>query len=166
MTDDPKHLVRTAGLTRDDAVHIRHPFNSNSEVFLYRLGDRVGMQRAHLSLARVPPGRESFVLHSHGVQEEFLFILEGEGLAQIGDQHIHVGQGDYMGFPTDGTPHHLTNTGETDLVYLMGGERTSFEVSRFPTLGKIAVMTLDGMRFFDEDAADQRPFTEWLVKKS
>lgn len=164
MSDEPKHLVRTAELGDGDAVHIRHPFNPNSEVFLYRLGDRVGMQRAHLSLARVPPGRESFVPHSHGVQEEFLFILEGEGLAQIGDHHVRVGRGDYLGFPTDGTPHHLTNVGDTDLVYLMGGERTSFEISRFPTLGKIAVMTPEGVRFFDEDAADQRSFTEWLAK--
>jgi uncharacterized cupin superfamily protein len=68
------------------------------------------MQRAVLSLARVPPGKESFILHAHEHDEEFVFILEGEGTAQIGDAKVAVGPGDFMGFPIDGTPHHLVNT--------------------------------------------------------
>ena len=87
---DPKHLVRTGDLRDADFTRIRHPLNPRSEVRMHRLGDRVGMQRAHLSLARVPPGRESFLPHAHGNQEEFLFILEGRGLALLGDAEVEV----------------------------------------------------------------------------
>jgi uncharacterized cupin superfamily protein len=163
MTEAPKHLVRTRDLSADDAVHVRHPFNPNSEVYVHRLGDMVGMKRAHLSLARVPPGRESFVAHAHSLQEEFLYILEGSGIAEIGAHRVPVGPGDYLGFPIDGTPHHLHNVGDSDLVYLMGGERTEVEVAYFPTLGKIAVAHGPDTSFFDQDAAEHREFREWIV---
>jgi len=163
MADDPKHLVRTAALPPEEGVRVRHPLNPNSEVLLHRLGDRAGMQRVHLSLARVPPGRESFVPHAHAVQEEFLFILEGEGIAQIGDRRGRVGPGDYMGFPTDGTAHHLTNTGSSDLVYLMGGERTAVEVSHFPTLGRTAVMRDGEVVFFPDEAAQTFTMRDWIA---
>jgi uncharacterized cupin superfamily protein len=162
---DPKHLVRTRDLRDADLTLIRHPLNPQSEIRMHRLGERVGMQRAHLSLARVPPGRESFLPHAHGNQEEFVFILEGRGLALLGDAEIEVGPGDYMGFPTDGTVHHLRNVGETDLVYLMGGERTEVEVSRFPSIGKVGLFQRGEVSFFDEGSATVMPASAWRAKE-
>lgn len=164
MADDIKNLVRAYELAFEDAAHIRHPLNPNSEVYVQRLSDRVGMKRAQLSLARVPPGKESFVPHGHLIQEEFLFILDGHGLAQIGGQDVAVGPGDYLGFPTDGTTHHLINIGETDLVYLMGGERSQVEVSHFSTLGKFAVMIGDRVNLFDEKDATELHARAWLAE--
>ena len=164
MADEPRHLVRTGTLTPDDAVRIRHPLNPNSDVRMLPLSDRVGMARVQLSLARVPPGRESFIPHAHSVQEEFLFILEGRGTAQIGDVMVEVGPGDYMGFPTDGVIHHLTNTGDVDLVYLMGGERTATEVSVFPAIGKMLTVADGQVRVFDTEAALHLTREDFLVK--
>jgi uncharacterized cupin superfamily protein len=163
LTEDPKHLVRTRHLRPENAVHVRHPLNPNSEVFVHHLSDRVGMMRAHLSLARVPPGKESFILHSHSLQEEFLFILDGDGLATIGDQQVPVGAGDYLGFPTDGTAHHLVNVGERDLVYLMGGERTAVEVGHFPSLGKVAVSQAGVVQLFDQATAQDLSARAWIA---
>jgi uncharacterized cupin superfamily protein len=162
---DPKHLVRTRQLADADYTLVRHPLNPNSEIHVVRLGDRVGMQRAHLSIARLPPGKESFLPHAHKAQEEFLFVLEGRGRALIGDAEIEVGPGDYMGFPTDGTVHHLRNIGETDLVYLMGGERTALEVSRFPSIGKVAVFDRGHVSFFDEASATVLSTERWRPEK-
>ena len=162
---DPKHLIRTKELTDTDYTLIRHPLNPASEVRFSRLGDRVGMQRAHLSIARLPPGKESFLPHAHSVQEEFVFILEGQGTALIGDTEVEVGPGDYMGFPTDGTVHHLRNVGETDLVYLMGGERTGTEVARFPSVGKVAVDNGSNVSFFDEASAMVLSHERWLPNR-
>jgi uncharacterized cupin superfamily protein len=163
LTEDPKHLVPTRHLRPENAVHVRHPLNPNSKVFVHRLSDRVGMLRAHLSLARVPPGKESFILHSHSLQEEFLFILDGDGLATIGDQQVPVGAGDYLGFPTDGTAHHLVNVGERDLVYLMGGERTAVEVGHFPSLGKVAVSQAGVVQLFDQATAQDLSARAWIA---
>ena len=165
MTKTPKHLIRTGTLDPADAMRIKHPLNPNSEVFMHRLGDRVGMQRVHLSFARVPPGKESFIPHAHSVQEEFLFILEGRGTADIDGERFAVGPGDYLGFPTDGAVHHLINDGTEDLIYLMGGERSKVEVARFPSIGKIGVINESGVRLFDESAVDLLPFSAWVADR-
>jgi uncharacterized cupin superfamily protein len=162
---DPKHLVRTKQLAGTDYALVRHPLNPDSEIYVVRLGDRVGMQRAHLSIARLSPGKQSFLPHAHQVQEEFLFVLEGRGMALIGDAEFEVGPGDYMGFPTDGTVHHLRNVGVTDLVYLMGGERTALEVSRFPSIGKVAVFDRGRVSFFNEASAMVLSTEQWRPKK-
>lgn len=165
MNDQPKHLVRADDLRETEAVLIRHPKNPNSEVHIQPLSDRVGMKRAHLSVARVPPGKESYIPHAHGTQEEFLFILEGEGLAQIGDEKVRVGPGDYMGFPIDGTVHHLTNVGSKDLVYLQGGERHDLEIGFFPTIGKVSMFRGDGVvTLFDDATSEKIPMSAWFPK--
>ena len=152
--DDPKYIVRTWALADDDGFLFRHPKNPNSEFTMWRLGDRVGMQRVPLNLIRIPPGKENFLPHAHAVQEEYVFVLEGDCTMQIGDQEVAVGPGDYIGFPTDGTVHHLVNTGSNDLLYLTGGERTDVEVARFPTLGQVGVVTQEGVQYFDEASSE------------
>jgi uncharacterized cupin superfamily protein len=81
---------------------------------------------------RVPPGKESFVYHSHQHEEEFLYILSGRGIAEIGDEEYEVGPGDFMGFATPSVGHHLRNPFGEELVYLMGGEHRHAEVADFP----------------------------------
>lgn len=166
MTDTSPYLVRTRDLGAAEAVRIRHPLNPKSEVSLQRLGERTGMSRVVVTLARVPPGKESFIPHAHLRDEEFLYILEGEGTALIGDAELPVGPGDFMGFPSDGTPHHLKNTGSGDLVYLMGGERSPVEVARFPTVGKVGVFNMaeGSARFFDEAAGERMALADFLAK--
>ena len=165
MSDIPKHLVRTRDLDPAEAVRIRHPFNPASEVYLQRLAERTGMGRVIVTLARVPPGKESFILHAHLLHEEFLYILEGQGTGIIGEAEVAVGPGDFMGFPIDGTPHTLRNTGTTDLVYLMGGERGPLEVARFPTVGKTMVFSLaDGIRALDDAGARQLTFDDFAAQ--
>ena len=161
MPDDPKHLVRTSALKAEDATRLRHPLNPKSEVHLHSLGDRVGMQRCQLKLARLPPGKESFLPHAHALEEEFIYILEGEGRALIGEVEVAVGPGDYMGFPTDGVVHHLRNDGPADLVYLVGGERLAMDVSRFPTIGKRGVFDGKSATFYDEASGQTLPFSAW-----
>ncbi len=136
MADDPRHLVRAGGDREAFTRCFKHPHNPNAEIHMTPLSEAAGLTRAHLWLSRVPPGRESFVYHCHNAQEEYVYILSGRGTAEIGDQRYEVGPGDFMGFPTDGVGHHLINSGDEDLVYLMGGERTPLEIGNFPRLDK------------------------------
>jgi len=150
-----KYVIRTASLKAKEVLSFTHPLNPNSEIAFVPLSDRVGMQRAQLGLGRIVPGRESFIPHSHTAQEEFVFIMEGEGVMEIDGERVPVGKGDYVGFPIDGAVHQLYNTGDVDLVYLMGGERTPTDMTYFPTLKKIGVWAEGTMRYIDEDAALQ-----------
>ena len=67
-----------------------------------------------------------------------------------------VGPGDFMGFPTPSVAHHLRNTGEEDLVYLMGGESRDAEVATFPKLGKKMVRVGGEVEIYD--VADAKGF--------
>lgn len=167
MTDEKSksgrdYLVRSD--ERGDETRVCHPLNPDSELYWTPLSDRVGMERAQLHLARLAPGKESFLPHAHMAQEEFVFILEGNGEAEIGGQRLAVGPGDYMGFPTDGTTHSLRNTGEEDLVYLMGGERGGLEVAFFPTRGKVMIAQSDCVYLVDEAALEKKTLEEWMAE--
>src|SRR4051794_41867781 len=121
MSDTPKHLVRPSDLDPAEAVRIRHPFNPNSDVTLQRLAERTGMGRGIVTLARVPPGKESFVLHAHLLHEEFIYVLEGQGTAGIGGAAGAGGPGRPRGFsprrPAPPPPHN----GGTGPRFPMGG---------------------------------------------
>lgn len=163
MSTEPKHLVRTRDLDDAHVLHVAHPFNPRSHVWLTRLSDHAGLTRVGVSLARVPPGKESFIPHAHLVQEEWVYVLEGRGRALVGEQELEVGPGDFLGFPTDGTVHHLTNVGDVDLVFLQGGERRDYDLARFPTLGALSFPLGEGMAFVDEATAKAVPFSAWEV---
>lgn len=170
MSQPPKGRAPVPLLTRRQIsdlaeAHIRHPFNSKSDVYLKRLSHAAGLTRFALSLARVPPGKESFVFHSHERDEEFVYILSGRGRAEIGDDVFEVGPGDFMGFPAPGGPaHNLLNPYDEDLVYLMGGESSGFDMGHFPRLGRHIVFGPSGIHAVDDAALKQMTLDQFIVK--
>jgi uncharacterized cupin superfamily protein len=163
MNDATKYLVRAVDRRPEDGIRIRHPFNAASEVHMMRLSDRTGLARQGVSLARVPPGKESFVLHAHTLQEEWVYVLDGHGHVQFGTTEIAIAPGDFIGFPTDGVPHVIRNTSAADLLYLQGGERREGDRGIFPTLGKVGYQHDDAhMALIDADAIQVLPFTAWF----
>ena len=160
MSEKPeaKPLQTAAEIAGSDEMRIRHPWNPNSEVYLKHLAHRAGLRRVALTLARVPPGRESFIYHSHEHEEEFLYILSGRGRAEIDGNSFEVGPGDFMGFTAPGVAHHLLNPYEEDLVYLMGGERSNLDIGHFPRVGRHIVFGPSGI--FAVDDASLRPMQD------
>ena len=158
----PKPYLSAAAIAAAPEVHIRHPLNPASDVYLRALGRAAGLQRTALTLARVPPGRESFIYHSHERDEEFLFILSGCGRAEIDGETIEVGPGDFMGFPTPSVAHHLSNPYEVDLIYLMGGEHSSFDIGNFPRVGKRVIFDGERIQMLEEKDLKPMSFEQWL----
>ena len=161
---DPKPLWTADEIAAAPEVNVRHPWNENSDVHIRPLSAGAGLSRVVLSLARVPPGKESFVYHSHERDEEFLFILSGRGRAEIGDETFEVGPGDFMGFTAPGVAHHLTNPYEEDLVYLMGGERSGLDIGHFPRLGRRIIYAKTGIRAVDGDTLRPMALEDFIVK--
>ena len=164
QTGSGRPLIKAAELARSAEVEIRHPFNPNSEVHLKRLGQPTGLQRLSLSIGRVPPGKESFVYHAHERDEEFLFILSGRGLAEIGEETVEVGRGDFMGFPAPSVGHHLKNPFTEDLIYLMGGEKSGFDIGRYPRIGKQIIFARGTITCIDEKNMTPMRFEQWLPR--
>src|SRR6185436_2389788 len=137
----------------EEGFRFRHPLNPNSGAEFFRLSRPSGLQRSHVNLLRVPPGKEAFMLHRHTLQEEWSYIVEGEGTAQIGEEKIKVTAGDFIAFPLNGKAHNIVNTGTRDLVYLTGGEDTPHEIGHFPSVNKMIVFGPDGVDLIDTSAA-------------
>lgn len=156
----PPQLVRAADRSALPESAFSHPLNAKSEVHMRSLSDATGLQRLGVHVMRVPPGKESFAYHAHHTEEEFIYVLEGRGIAEIGDKEFEVGPGDFFGFPTPSVGHHLRNPFEQDLVYISGGERNAAEIADFPRVGKRLVrvgMSVSIHRIDDAEAFGEFP---------
>ena len=69
-----------------------------------------------LAEARLPAGA-STAPHHHVLTEEIYYVLEGQGLMQVGEQTGQVGVGDAVAIPP-GAVHQVTNTGPGELKFL------------------------------------------------
>ena len=145
-----KSLIRAAEVEALPSFTFRHPLNPNSEIQLSSLSMLAGLQRIGLHIGRVPPGKESFVYHFHHFEEEFICILSGRGVAEIGEERHEVGPGDWMLFTAPSEGHHLSNPFSEELVYLMGGENRPVEIGEFPRHGKRAVFEKGVMGYIVE----------------
>ncbi|BAU15700.1 cupin domain protein (plasmid) [Leptolyngbya sp. NIES-3755] len=61
-----------------------------------------------------------------------------------------------MGFPTPSVAHHLRNTGNKDLVYLVGGENLEIEIADFPHLKKRMLRREETVEIYN--FSDAKPF--------
>ena len=146
------NIVRAA----DAAAHAQefsHPWNPHSLVRGTQLARSVGLKRTGVNIITVPAGKESFVYHSHRFEEEWIYVLSGNGVALIDGQEYAVGPGDFMGFPAPSVAHNMRNPGPGDLVYLSGGENREFEVAEYPTLHRRAVRMGQQVDIYDDGDA-------------
>jgi uncharacterized cupin superfamily protein len=156
MSQAPRSLL-TAEEIREAARVFSHPWNERSRVIGTHLSALTGLQRAGVSLVRIPAGRESFCYHRHHREEEWVYVLAGYGTAEIGESEHAIGPGDFLAFPAGGEAHHLRNTGSEDLVYLMGGENHEHEIADFPRQGKRMVRLGESIEIFDLEDAEPFP---------
>ena len=155
MSEAKGHLLRASEIQAKCRTG-GHPWNEKSEIHGFMLARATRLKRTGVSLARLAPGKESFLYHLHHFEEEWIYILSGRGMAEIDGEELEVGPGDFMGFPTPSVAHHLRNPFDEDLVYLMGGEHLDHEVADFPKLGKRMVRRADETDVYD--LADGKPY--------
>jgi uncharacterized cupin superfamily protein len=147
-------LVRAGERPAPRTFH--HPQNPRSEVRQTWLS-RPALRRVSAGIATMPPGRESFVLHVHRHDEEWMYVLSGRGSAELGGETLELAPGDFLGFPAGGAPHLTRAAPDAELTYLQGGDawtRDTIEIVDFPGLGlrKTFVGTRSAMTFpFDAD---------------
>jgi uncharacterized cupin superfamily protein len=153
--EERRYVVRAEEMD-EGASAFSHPWNPNSEMYGIRLGALVGLARTGVNRVRVPPGKESFIYHSHHREEEWIFVVSGRAVAEIDGEEYEVSSGDFMGFPTPGVAHHLRNPYDEDLVYLVGGESHEVEVADFPRLGKRMLRLGQDVEIYD--VSDARAF--------
>jgi uncharacterized cupin superfamily protein len=146
-----RHLQTAAEIAaRPERRHV-HQFNPNAVRMTRTLSEHAGMERIGVHLVRLEPGRDSTQLHFHDADEEFIYVLEGRGIAEIGDDRFEIGPGDFMGFPAPSPGHALSNPFDRDLVYLVGGERNPNDVVHYPRIRRTMIKGPAPRRWVDWD---------------
>ena len=112
------------------------------------LGDAAGLTRFGVNLVRLPPGTASALRHWHTLEEEFVYVLEGEVelVTDAGAQTLRAGM--VAGFPGGkADAHHLVNRSNRDALYLEIGDRRAEDVVEYPD-ADLRLIPMDGDQVF------------------
>lgn len=119
------------------------------------LGDVFGLRNFGVNLTRLEPGAQSALRHAHRLQDEFVYVLEGElTLAtDAGEQALRAGM--CAGFPAgSGNGHHLINRSHAAAVYLEVGDRSAGDCVSYPDDDLQALRGEDGRwRYLHKDGS-------------
>jgi len=74
------------------------------------IGARIGSRKLGYGLTALAPGKAAFPRHSHRVNEEMFFVLQGTGEAVVGDERHAIRPGDVIACPPGGpeTAHQMS----------------------------------------------------------
>jgi uncharacterized cupin superfamily protein len=125
--DIGKAVVRTSTIYPD---HLKAATKGREK---RALGDLAGLTQFGVNLTTLKPGAASALRHWHEVEDEFVFVVEGElVLVENGGETI-LKRGDAAGFKA-GVPdgHHLVNRTNRDATYLEVGTRGTTEHAHYP----------------------------------
>lgn len=110
-----------------------------------KLGNYFGLSQFGVNLTDLMPGAVSALVHSHSLQDEFIWILEGAPTLILGDQEFLLNPGDCYGFKAGtGIAHQLVNRTAEMVTYLEIGDRTLGDQVEYPNDDLKATQSLNG----------------------
>jgi len=142
------------------------------EAKMGEISSRIGAKKLGYNITVLAPGKRAFPFHSHRVNEEMFFILQGCGEIRIGADTHAVRKGDIIACPPGGpdTAHQLINTSANEeMKYLAVGTSMSPEIAEYPDSKKVGVLAQfpakgDGkptvMRYIIRDQAEMSDYWE------
>lgn len=133
----PKIDVTTA--PRGSGSRYPKPFDEPCRTRSFvRLGDAAGLTQFGVNLLRLPPGAWSSQRHWHALEDELVYVLEGEVtlVTDAGPELLRAG--DSAGFRAgDRDGHCLQNRSETDALVLVVGSRNDADFGEYPDIDMV-----------------------------
>ena len=110
----------------------------NYDVRWGEIASRIGARKLGYNLTVVAPGKRNCPFHSHHIDEEMFFIVEGTGELRYGGNRYPLKPGDVIACPPGGpeTAHQIINTGDTEMRYLAISTMAPAEICQYPDSGK------------------------------
>ena len=103
-----------------------------------RLGAQAGAKGIGCGHFRVPAGKTGVPLHAHHVNEEAMFILDGEGTLRLGTERILVRAGDWIALPPgEAHAHQLLADRGVEIAYLCMSTMTPADIVTYPDSKKL-----------------------------
>lgn len=98
-----------------------------------KLGDMFGLTNFGINIVKLVPGGFSSLRHCHSLQDEFIYILEGNPTLHLNNGPVQLSPGMCAGFKAGNhQAHNLENTTDSDVWYLEIGDRTSNDHATYP----------------------------------
>ena len=113
-----------------------------------RLGDEFGLKNFGVNLTTLAPGALSSIRHGHTVQDEFIYVLQGNPtlITNAGETRLQPGM--CAGFKAGaGDAHCLRNDTNEEVRYLEVGDRLPGDDAAYPD-DDLAVRIVDGAYVF------------------
>ena len=129
-------------LNIDSLEFINWGHGDNFEAKFGLISRRIGAGGLGFNLTVVPAGKRAFPFHSHRVNDEMFFVLEGNGEIRLGDELFPIRQGDCIACPPGGpeSAHQIINNSDSELRYLAVSTTMSPEVAEYPDSDKYGVI--------------------------
>ncbi len=97
------------------------------------LGDALGLTKIGTNLTTLFPGSESSMRHSHTLEDELVFVLEGEVVLRTDEGEQTLTAGMCAGFPAGaGNGHQLVNRSGRPARYLEISNRDPADTAEYP----------------------------------
>jgi uncharacterized cupin superfamily protein len=146
-TRAPLAVMAAAVPARKGALLVPEPFASRlAQRVKHALGDQFGLKTFGVNLTRVPAGNVSALHHRHSVQDELVYVLEGNPTLVSDDGLVELSPGMCAGFPANGPAHHLENRTRHDVLVLEVGDRGAGDQVSYPNDDLALVTGPDGKR--------------------
>ena len=160
---EEKYILKKDEIESATGSSKTHFLNANAQCTNKSLGDIVGLTGFGFHIMEVQPGNDTTEHHFHYNEDECVYILSGEGTAQIGDEFFSVFDGDFLGYRKGGMAHSIKNTGTSVLKCIVVGQRLGSDVVEYPTQKKQIYRTNGlGWKVVDSCNVNDRP----IVKKT
>lgn len=150
---NPVALEAATAAPRTSPSNYPEPFFSRMGKRTKRpLGDAFGLTNFGVNLTLLQPGGESALRHAHTLQDEFIYVLQGEPTLVTDEGKTQLKPGMCAGFKAgNGNAHSLINQTDQDVVYLEVGDRKAGDSVSYPD-DDIAAVLIDGLwRFAHKD---------------
>src|SRR5476651_222996 len=121
----------------------------NSGRWNRRLGDHTGLKNFGVNLTRIEPGGQSSARHAHALQDEFIWVLEGEVVLETNEGSQTLSPGMCAGFAAgSGNAHCFVNKTDRDVFLLVVGDRTPLDEITYPDIDNHGKTDADGKIVF------------------
>jgi uncharacterized cupin superfamily protein len=133
---DETYVLTAEDIAAMEGLAKTHFLNENAKRINKSLGDATGLTGLGIHLIEVQPGFETTESHVHHFEEEAVYVLSGEAMAEIGDDEVPIKPGDFIGYRKGGKAHTIRNTGNKVFRCLVIGQRLAQDVADYPRLQK------------------------------
>jgi uncharacterized cupin superfamily protein len=97
------------------------------------IGDALGLTKVGVNLTTLPPGKESSMRHCHTLEDELVFVIEGEVVLRTDEGEQTLTAGMCAGFPAGSTDgHQLVNRSDRPARYIEISNRDPADSATYP----------------------------------